>query len=71
MITRSDSINSVDFGKYYAILSPFSKYPLDKYVKLKKIKKVSQNFSYSSDNNGKFLTTSELKEIIKKTKVTQ
>lgn len=69
MITRSDSINTVDFGKFYAILSPFSKYNVDKYIKLKKLKRVKENFSYSSDNNGKFLTIPELKKIIKSTKI--
>ena len=69
MITKSDSINSVDFGKYYGILSPFSKYTINKYCKIRKVKKVKVGFSYSSENNGKFLTVSELKEIVKKTRI--
>ena len=67
MITKSDSINTVEFSKYYAILSPFGKYQIQQYCKLAKIKKVKEGFSYSSDNNGKFLTIPELKKIINKT----
>tara|TARA_B100001123_G_C15263485_1_gene1007503 strand:- start:833 stop:1828 length:996 start_codon:yes stop_codon:yes gene_type:complete len=68
MITNSDSINTVDYGKYYAILSPFGKYSINKYCKITKSKKVKEGFSFSSENNGRFLSISELKNIIKKTK---
>lgn len=71
MITKSDSINCVDLGKFYAILSPFSKYSLKNYSKIKKVKKVKEGFSYSSDNNGKFLSISELKKITKNTIITK
>ena len=62
MITVADSQNTIDIGKYYAILSDptvvKNKYP--------KAKKVKINFSYNSGNNKDFLSIPQLKkEIIK------
>ena len=62
MITVADSQNTIDIGKYYAILSDptviKNKYP--------KAKKVKVNFSYNSGNNKDFLSIPQLKkEIIK------
>ena len=62
MITIGDSQNTVDLGKYYAILSDSAilkkKYP--------NAKKVKDNFSYNSGSNENFLSISQLKkEIIK------
>ena len=62
MITIADSQNTIDLGKYYAILSDQivikNKYP--------KGKRVNINFSYNSGNNENFLSISQLKkEIIK------
>ena len=62
MITIADSQNTIDLGKYYAILSDQivikNKYP--------KAKRVNINFSYNSGNNENFLSISQLKkEIIK------
>lgn len=71
MITKSDSINTVDYGKFYTILSPFSKITLDKYCKIKRIKHVESGFSYSSENNGRFLSVNELKKIINRTTITK
>ena len=67
MITKSDSINTVNYGNYYAILSPFGKYDVKRYCKVTKSKKVKDGFSFSSEKNGKFLTVQELKKIIKNT----
>ena len=68
MITKSDSINCVDLGKYYAVVSPFGKYNIDKYCKIKKVKKVKNGFCFSSDANEKFLSIKELQKIIRNTK---
>ena len=62
MITIGDSQNTVDLGKYYAILSDSAilkkKYP--------NAKKVKDNFSYNSGSNENFLSIAQLKkEIIK------
>ena len=51
MITKSDSVSTVDFGKCYAILSPdlyHMKNYVKKYSRLKKAKLVKKNFSYNS-----------------------
>lgn len=58
MISTFDSVNTVDLGNYYAILSSRVK---NKYYKnfLKK------EFSYRSDTNSHFLKTEDLKKIIK------
>jgi UDP-N-acetylglucosamine 4,6-dehydratase (inverting) len=61
MITEADSFNTVDLGKYYAILPDYASVLKD-YGKEKKIKKI---FSLSSGNNGKFLSIEELKKEIK------
>lgn len=62
LITVSDSINTIDIGKYYAILSPV----VDKneYLKYYGGKLVPENFNYSSDKNSDFLTAAELRELI-------
>jgi FlaA1/EpsC-like NDP-sugar epimerase len=58
MISTFDSINTVDLGNYYVILS--SRMP-NKYYKnfLKK------EFSYRSDTNSHFLKTEDLRKMIK------
>ena len=61
MISLSDSSNTYDLGKYYAVLP---EYLLNKYEK--KYLLVSKNFSYTSQNNKEFLSIRNLAEIIKK-----
>ena len=69
MITKSDSVNTVDFGKCYAILSPDSlheKNYIKNYCKLKKAKLVKKIFSYNSEKNRNFLSKEKIKKLIKK-----
>ena len=69
MITKSDSVNTVDFGKCYAILSPNSFYEknyVKNYCKLKKAKLVKKNFSYNSEKNRHFLSREKIKKLIQK-----
>ena len=69
MITKSDSVNTVDFGKCYAILSPDSyhdKNYIKNYCKLKKVKLVKKIFSYNSEKNRNFLSKEKIKKLIKK-----
>ena len=69
MITKSDSVNTVDFGKCYAILSPDSVYDknyIKNYCKLKKAKLVKKIFSYSSEKNRNFLSKEKIKKLIEK-----
>ena len=66
MITSSDSMSTIDLGKYYAIL------PSDGALKTKyknsgkKLKEVSKDFSYNSGNNKIFLSIEEIRELIRK-----
>lgn len=68
MITKSDSLNCADLGSYYSIVSPFCQHPIDKYSKIKKVKKVQEGFNFTSETNGKYLSIKELQNIIRNTK---
>jgi len=63
LISVHDWINTVDYGKYYAIRSIDYNYRKKQFTKYKKVKK---NFSFSSDKPLKFLTIPEIKKIISK-----
>lgn len=65
LITSSDSYNTYDIGKYYIILQNLNKNILTKYKKKFSIRKVKENFVYSSGTNKKFLSIEELKNLIK------
>lgn len=67
MITISDGFNTVDLGKYYAILPSFGRHSKEKYCSLTKSKPLEKNFSYNSATNKDFLTVEQLKNLIKKT----
>jgi len=69
MITKSDSVNTVDFGKCYVILFPDSLYEknyIKNYCKLKKAKLIKKIFSYNSEKNRNFLSKEKIKKLIKK-----
>ena len=71
MITKSDSLNTIEFKKYFAIISDARFGSLSKQDHIKKLisrggKVTKKEFSYSSDSNNKFLTVKELKQLIKK-----
>ena len=68
MITASDSYNTVDLGKYYAILpqkSPYSQYSKEEYKKTFKGTDVADGFSYNSGNNMKWETIESLRELVR------
>lgn len=66
MITVSDSLNTVDMGRYYAILSSSGHYSIDDYCKATGAKLVEPGFSYDSGSNPDFLTVNQLRELIAK-----
>ncbi len=65
MITKADSFNTIDLGKYYAILP--SDEILSNEYKDRKIPhtQVKSGFAYNSGTNPDFLTKSEIVELIK------
>jgi UDP-N-acetylglucosamine 4,6-dehydratase (inverting) len=64
MITESDSYNTIEFDKYYAILP--SGVDFDKYLKHYKAKMVTPGFKYNSGTNAQWETVETLREKIKK-----
>lgn len=66
MITESDSYNTVDCGKYYAILSQSCGYTLDEYCQQRNAVRVPPGFAYNSGTNSDFLTVEQLRNLIGK-----
>ena len=66
MITSSDSFNTIDLGKYYAIINMSGGTSSEAYYKMKKAKKVPAGFYYNSGENPQFLTIREIQGLIKK-----
>jgi UDP-N-acetylglucosamine 4,6-dehydratase/5-epimerase len=64
MITASDSFNTVDMGKYYAILPSGAEYSIQDYCEKAGARPVEQGFSYNSGRNEHFLTVDELRDLI-------
>jgi UDP-N-acetylglucosamine 4,6-dehydratase (inverting) len=64
MITSSDSLNTVDLGKYYAILPVGGKYTREDYCQQMSAQAVTPGFSYCSGSNTDFLTVEELRSLI-------
>ena len=64
MITSSDSYNTVDLGHYYAILSASGDLSLEQYLERRGGARVAPGFSYCSGTNERFLSVSELRELI-------
>lgn len=64
MITASDSPNTVDLGRYYAILPSNGAYSVEEYCARHGGKRVEPGFSYNSGSNPEFLTPQQLKTLI-------
>ena len=65
MITISDSMNTYDLGKYYAILPQKTVFNLGDYIKNFGAVKVPDDFSYNSGNNKEWETVSSLRKLVK------
>jgi UDP-N-acetylglucosamine 4,6-dehydratase/5-epimerase len=64
MITASDSFNTVDLGRYYAILPTAASYTLEDYCARTGAKRVEAGFAYDSGRNTDFLSVPQLRELI-------
>ncbi len=67
MITETDSINTIELGKYYAILPSVSfSHTREDYLKHHNAKPVAFGFKYNSGTNKEWETVESLREKIKK-----
>lgn len=66
MITDTDSLNTIDLGKYYAILPSISfTYTEEEYMQHHKATKVAFGFKYNSGTNTAWETVESLRNLIK------
>lgn len=65
MITSSDSFNTVDLGRYYAVLPAVGGYTLPDYCDQTGGKPVMPGFAYNSGTNPDFLTVEQLRALIR------
>jgi len=65
MITSSDSFNTWDLGKYYAILPQNPVFNLEEYVNHFNAENVEEGFCYNSGTNSEWETIESLREQIK------
>lgn len=65
MITQSDSFNTVDLGRYFAILPSAGEYTPEAYAKEMGGKQVNPGFAYNSGTNDHFLTVEELRSLMR------
>ncbi len=67
MITDTDSLNTIDLGKFYAILPSVSfTYSEEEYLSHHKAKKVPFGFRYNSGTNAEWETVDTLRQLILK-----
>ena len=64
MITKSDSYNSYDLGKFYVILPTKPIWNLNEYLKKFNGKKLKEGFSYNSGTNTEWVNVKSLKKLI-------
>ena len=68
MITSTDSLNLIEFSDYYVILPAAPpKWEIDQFIRESNDsagRKITEEFSYNSGLNNRFLTVSELKKLI-------
>jgi UDP-N-acetylglucosamine 4,6-dehydratase (inverting) len=64
MITASDSLNTVDMGRYYAILPTAGAYTIEAYCRERGAHLVEPGFCYDSGTNSDFLNVTQLKALI-------
>jgi len=64
MITSSDSFNTLDLGKYYAILPVSADYSIEDYAARHGGTPVEPGFAYNSGSNPDFLTVDQIRTLI-------
>lgn len=66
MITESDSLNTLDCGKYYVIIPSHPHWNKDEYIKKFNAKYVPSGFRYNSGDNTEWISAEELRVQIQK-----
>jgi UDP-N-acetylglucosamine 4,6-dehydratase/5-epimerase len=66
MINASDSPNTVDIGRYFAILPSGGEYSIDDYATAMNGQRVQPGFCYDSGSNTEFLSVPQLRALIDK-----
>ncbi|GIZ51290.1 UDP-N-acetylglucosamine 4,6-dehydratase (inverting) [Noviherbaspirillum aridicola] len=66
MITASDSFNTVDLGKYFAILPAAGEHTTESYCAAHGGEPVKPGYAYDSGTNTDFLSVAQLRELIAK-----
>lgn len=64
MITSSDSFNTVDLGKYFAILPSAGQHSVESYCAAHGGQPVPPGYAYDSGSNTDFLTVEQLRQLI-------
>lgn len=64
MITSSDSLNTLDVGKYYVILPQIPVFNLEDFKSHFNTKDVPEGFSYNSKENDEWIGVNEIKSLI-------
>lgn len=64
MITSSDSFNTVDNGRYFAILQSAGQHTIESYCSAANATPVEPGFAYNSGTNPDFLTVAQLRQLI-------
>ena len=65
MITASDSFNTYDLGKYYAIIPQVPHFKVEDFMEEHNAKLVEQGFKYNSGENEEWETVESLRKLIK------
>jgi FlaA1/EpsC-like NDP-sugar epimerase len=65
LISEHESNQTIDIGKYYILLNTNSEVRINQFIEFYGGKKVSKEFFYNSFLNKSYLTTNDLKKIIK------
>jgi UDP-N-acetylglucosamine 4,6-dehydratase len=65
MITASDSCNTVDLGRYYAILPQAGNFTKEQYCKKTFSRPAEKGFVYNSGENSEFLSVEQIRKLIR------
>jgi len=66
MVTEMDSFNTIEFDRYFTILSRGLPWSEEEYMQTYKGKRVPDHFSYNSGNNTEWLSVEQLRSQIRK-----